>query len=208
MDGGSAANAGAIRGGLIRCAAMIELLTAVEDSALSVFIREWPSVFGFPTILFLHTLGLAMVAGTSIAIDLWILRGAAASAPLHLLGLTRTMWAGFGINLVSGLALLLAYPAKALTNWVFYLKMALVLVGVYVAARINREIASAGRKLHPAFAALPPSMAGGGVNAVLTMGFDARRWAVVSLLLWAAATVTGRLLAYTHNVLFAYELVR
>jgi hypothetical protein len=170
---------------------MIELLTAVEDSALSVFVREWPSVFGFPTILFLHTLGLAMVAGTSIAIDLWILRGAAASAPLNLLGLTRTMWAGFGINLVSGLALLLAYPAKALTNWVFYLKMALVLAGVYVAARINREIASRG-----------------GLSGVLTMGFDARRWAVVSLLLWAAATVTGRLLAYTHDVLFAYELVQ
>ena len=101
------------------------------------------------------------------------------------------MWLGFGINLVSGLALLLAYPAKALTNWVFYLKMALVLVGVYVAARINREIAARG-----------------GISAVLTMGFDARRWAVVSLLLWAAATVTGRLLAYTHNVLFTYELVR
>ena len=169
---------------------MIELLTAVEDSALSVFIREWPSVFGFPTILFLLTLGLAMVAGTSIAIDLWILRGANAGAPLHLNGLTRTMWLGFGINLISGLALLLAYPAKALTNSVFYLKMALVLLGVYVAVRINREIAARGSV------------------AVLTGTFDARRWAVVSMLLWAGATVTGRLLAYTYNVLFAYELVR
>ena len=177
-----------------------------QNNEVSVFIREFPSVFGFPTILFLHTLGLAMVAGVSIAIDLWILRGATAGAPLHLLGLTRTMWLGFGINLVSGLALLLAYPAKALTNGVFYLKMALVLLGVYVAVRINREIAARGRKLHPAFAALPPSMAGAATGAVLSMGFDARRWATVSLMLWAAATVTGRLLAYTYNVLFAYEL--
>ena len=168
---------------------MIDLLTYLEGNELSVFIREFPSVFGFPTILFLHTLGLAMVAGVSIAMDLWILRGATAGAPLHLLGLTRTMWLGFGINLVSGVALLLAYPAKALTNWVFYLKMALVLIAVYVAVRINREIATRS-----------------GAGAVLTMAFDARRWAVVSLLLWAAATVTGRLLAYTYNVLFAYEL--
>ena len=166
---------------------MIDLLTFLENNELSVFIREWPSVFGFPTILFLHTLGLAMVAGVSIAVDLWILRGAPAGAPLHLLGLTRTMWLGFGINLVSGIALLLAYPAKALTNPVFYLKMALVLVAVYVAVRINREIA-----------------AGGG--EVLTMAFDTRRWALVSLSLWGAATITGRLLAYTYNVLFAYEL--
>jgi hypothetical protein len=168
---------------------MVDLLTFLEGNELSVFIREFPSVFGFPTILFLHTLGLAMVAGVSIAIDLWILRGATAGAPLRLTGLTRTLWLGFGINLVSGVALLLAYPAKALTNWVFYLKMALVLLAVYVAARINREIASRG-----------------GAGAVLTMTFDARRWAVVSLFLWGAATITGRLLAYTYNVLFAYEL--
>lgn len=169
---------------------MIDLLTFLENNELSVFIREFPSVFGFPTILFLHTLGLAMVAGVSIAIDLWILRGATAGAPLHLSGLTRTMWLGFGINLVSGLALLLAYPAKALTNGVFYLKMALVLLGVYVAVRINREIAARGASR----------------GAELSIRFDARRWAIVSLLLWAAATVTGRLLAYTHSVLFAYEL--
>ena len=167
---------------------MVELLTFLEENALSVFIREFPSVFGFPTILFLHTLGLAMVAGVSIALDFWILRGSAATASLHLLGLTRTMWAGFGINLLSGIALLLAYPAKALTNWVFYLKMALVLVAVYIATRINRELS-----------------ANGGV-AALTAGFDARRWAIASLLTWAAAIVTGRLLAYTYNVLFAYEL--
>ena len=169
---------------------MIEALTAVEESALSVFIREWPSVFGFPTILFLHTLGLAMVAGVSIAIDLWILRGATAGARLRLFGFTRMMWLGFGINLLSGLALLLAYPAKALTNWVFYLKMGLVLLGVYVAVRINREIATRD-----------------GDASVLAASFDLRRWAVASLAIWAAATVTGRLLAYTYNVLFTYELL-
>jgi hypothetical protein len=168
---------------------MIDLLTALEGNALSVFIREFPSVFGFPTVLFLHTLGLAMVAGVSIAIDLWILRGATAAAPLYLMGLKRTMWLGFGINLVSGLGLLLAYPAKALTNWVFYFKMALVLLAVYVAARINRELESQG-----------------GTGAAVAMTFDARRWAVVSLLLWAGAIVTGRLLAYTADVLFTYEL--
>ena len=167
---------------------MIALLTFLEDNALSVFIREFPSVFGFPTLLFLHTLGLAMVAGVSIAIDLWILRGGAASAPLHLTGLVRTMWLGFGINLLSGVALLLAYPAKALTNGVFYLKMALVVLGVYIAVRINRELSSNDGALGHAVA------------------FAARRWAMASLLTWTAAIVTGRLLAYTNSVLFASEL--
>jgi hypothetical protein len=168
---------------------MVEALEALERNALSVWIREFPSVFGFPTILFLHTLGLAMVAGVSIAIDLWILRGATTAATLRIGGLARTMWLGFGINAVSGVALLLAYPAKALTNWVFYLKMALVLLGVYMAARINRELT-----------------AGDGAGPLAVAAFDARRWAAASLLIWAAAIVTGRLLAYTHSVLFASEL--
>jgi hypothetical protein len=169
---------------------MIEVLETLESNALSVWIREFPSVFGFPTILFLHTLGLAMVAGVSIAIDLWVLRGPTLAAPLRFVGLARTMWLGFGINALSGTALLLAYPAKALTNWVFYFKMALVLVGVYLAARINRELA--------------PSR---GTAPALGNAFEARRWAVASLLVWAAAIITGRLLAYTHSVLFASELI-
>jgi hypothetical protein len=168
---------------------MIEVLVWLETSELSVFIREFPSILGFPTILFLHTLGLAMVAGVSIAIDLLILRGATSGIRVHMTGLVRTMWLGFGINTVSGIALLLAYPGKALTNWVFYLKMALVLLAVYVAARINREwVQSADLRTAPSGA------------------FDTRRWAAVSLLLWAAAIVTGRLLAYTHSVLFASDL--
>jgi hypothetical protein len=164
---------------------MIEVFEALERNALSVWIREFPSVFGFPTILSLHTLGLAMVAGVSIALDLWILRGPTPAAPPRMLGLARTMWLGFGINALSGIALLLAYPAKALTNWVFYLKMALVLLGVYLAVRINRELTSSG-----------------GARVAL----EARRLATASLLVWAAAIVTGRLLAYTHSVLFASEL--
>ena len=60
---------------------MSDVLVWLENNQLSVFIREFPSVFGFPTILFLHTLGLAMVAGPSIAIDLWILRNAGGERP-------------------------------------------------------------------------------------------------------------------------------
>jgi uncharacterized membrane protein len=168
---------------------MRDVLLWIENSAAGVFVREWPSILGFPTILFLHTLGLAMVAGAAIAIDLWILQRPQRLTPVQLAGLNKMMWLGFLINLLSGLALLLAYPAKALTNGVFYLKMALVLGAVYLSARIHREfvpIDAAG-----VGAGLPPA---------------ARRWAAASLVCWLAAIVTGRLLAYTYNVLFASQL--
>jgi hypothetical protein len=86
-------------------------------------------------------------------------------------------------------ALLLAYPAKALTNPVFYAKLALVAGGVYAVARINRQTFPQGHAI------------AGGAIPVAT-----KRWALGSLLIWAGAIATGRLLAYTHHVLFAAQL--
>ena len=165
------------------------VLVWLEETPASVWVREYPSILGFPFILFLHTLGLAMLAGVSIAIDIWLLRAVTFARTVRMTGLNRVMWLGFGINTASGLALLLAYPAKALTNPVFYAKMALVAVGLYAIARINRETFPRGEA------------AAGAVISALT-----KRWAVVSLLVWAGTTATGRLLAYTHHVLFATQL--
>jgi hypothetical protein len=137
----------------------------------------------------LHTLGLAMLAGVSIAIDIWLLRATTFARNVRMTGLTQVMWLGFGINTASGLALLLAYPAKALTNPVFLVKLALVAAGLYAVVRINREAFPKGE-----------AAAGGAVSAA------AKRWAAGSLLFWAGTIATGRLLAYTHHVLFASQL--
>ena len=52
----------------------------------------------------------------------WLL--AARTVPsFDLVSVYRVMWLGFGVNALSGLVLLAAYPAKALTNWVFFLKL-------------------------------------------------------------------------------------
>jgi hypothetical protein len=60
---------------------------------------------------------------------------------------------------------------------------------VYLSARVHREF-------------VPTDDAG--VAAGIAPA--ARRWAAASLVCWLAAIVTGRLLAYTYNVLFAYQL--
>jgi hypothetical protein len=168
---------------------MAEFLTWLESTTLSVLIREHPSLLAFPLILFLHTLGLAMLAGVSVAIDLWLLRVATIERATSLRGLLATMWLGLGISTVSGLALLLAYPAKALTNEVFYTKLVLVALALIAATRINTAMFPNG------------GTAGG---TLVTPGV--KRWAAVSLVFWAGAVLTGRLLACTHSVLMAYEL--
>jgi hypothetical protein len=166
---------------------MMALLASFEQSPFSVWVRETPSLLGFPFILYLHTLGLAMLAGLSVGIDVWLL-GAKSRLPAALWnGVYRVMWLGFGINALSGLALLAAYPAKALTNWVFFVKLGLVAVGMWVLERIKIELAVAGTP---------------GAAAVSAR---ARRLAAASLVIWAGTILAGRFLAYTHTILLASE---
>ena len=48
---------------------MMELLASFEQDAFSVWVRESPSLLAFPFILYLHTLGLAMLAGINVGLD-------------------------------------------------------------------------------------------------------------------------------------------
>lgn len=161
-------------------------LAGIEQTALSVWIRESPSLLAFPFILFLHTLGLAMLAGLSVGIDAWLLVTRSAVPARLLAGIHKVMWLGFGINAVSGVLLLAAYPAKALTNWVFFTKLLLVALAMRVVVLINRELSAS-------------SASDGRANA------RARRLAWTSLALWAGAVLTGRFLAYTHSILLVGE---
>jgi hypothetical protein len=146
----------------------------LESTALSRWLVESPSLFAFPGILAIHTIGLGLLAGLNAALDLRLLgvaRGIPAGAFVRFL---PVMWLGLWANVLSGFALLIAYPTKALTNPVFYLK--LVLIGV--ALGILRVVLKAIRM-------------GAAVES------RTRMLAVLSLVAWAAAIAAGRLLAYT-----------
>ena len=98
----------------------------LEATSLSTWIRESTSVFAFPTILSMHTIGMGFVAGLNAAVALRIL-GFAPSVPLlEMRRFFPVMWAGFWINAVSGVLLLIGYPTKAFTNPVFYVKMSFI----------------------------------------------------------------------------------
>ena len=165
---------------------MIELLANVERTALSVWVRESPSLLAFPFILFLHTVGLAMLAGLNVGIDAWLL-GRRKLPLFELPNLYRVMWLGFGINALSGVVLLAAYPAKALTNWVFFAKLLFIAIALWVLQQLKGELAVAGG------------------TAERDVSGRARRLALASLLLWTATIFAGRLLAYTHHILLASE---
>ena len=107
----------------------------LEATAISTWVRESTSVFAFPGILSLHALGMGLVAGLNAAIALRIL-GIAPQVPFpEIKRFLPVMWFGFWLNAVSGVLLLLAYPTKALTNPVFYLKLFLIALAVTSAVK-------------------------------------------------------------------------
>jgi hypothetical protein len=155
-------------------------LVWLEATAFSVWMRESPSVFAFPAVLVLHTIGMGLVAGLIAAFDLRVL-GFAPDVPLgEMKRFFGIIWAGFWLNAASGVALLIGYPTKALTNPVFYLK--LLLIGLALTGfRWLRDLVLRD----PTFNVTPVPRKG-------------RILAAASLACWAGAITTGRLLAYTY----------
>jgi hypothetical protein len=151
------------------------LLAWLESTAFSAWVRESPSLFAFPAILSMHTVGMGLAAGINAAIALRIL-GVAPNVPRsEMCRFLPAMWFGFWLNFVSGVVLLVGYPTKALTNPLFYLKLTLVALGVWLVGRIR------------------PRMDRGGAKGL----------AIASLACWAGVIVAGRLLAYTYRHILA-----
>jgi hypothetical protein len=152
----------------------------LESSAFSTWMRESPSIFAFPIILAVHTIGLGLLAGINVAIDLRLL-GFAPRIPLgEFRRLLPFMWLGLWLNVISGLALLAAYPTKALTNPVFYVKLGLIAAALVLLRNIHRFRLADGPAL------VIPSL-----RPVTIV-------AVASIVCWAGTIAAGRFLAYTY----------
>jgi hypothetical protein len=153
----------------------------LEATGLSTWIRESTSMWAFPGILSVHTVGMGIVAGLNAAVALRILGFAPRVPLLEMKRFFPVMWFGFWINAVSGVLLLIGYPTKAFTNPVFYLKLAFIAVALAGIRSINRSVfGDPNLDLQPAPA-------------------KCRRLAIVSLACWTGAITAGRLLAYTYK---------
>lgn len=157
---------------------MLSWLAQIEESALSTWIRESDAIYAFPGILIVHTLGMALAAGSAAAIGLRLL-GVARQIPLaSLRELVPVAWIGLWLNIGSGVLLLVAYPTKALTNPIFYLKLLVIIATVGVVRHLDRR--------------------------VLPVEVTPRKLVPTALLvLTALAIITGRLLPYTYRHLMA-----
>jgi hypothetical protein len=88
------------------------------------------------------------------------------------------MWFGFVINLFSGVSLLMAYPTKALTNPLFYIKMALVAIALWTLRWTQKNVFNSDH-----------------------FPLTAPRVARFAIFCWVTAIFAGRWLAYTYSKL-------
>jgi hypothetical protein len=151
-------------------------LAWLELAPLSAWVRESDSWLAFPGIISVHAIGLAFVAGLCIAIDIRVL-GFLPRVPVAAMArFIPVIWIALVANVASGVLLLLAYPTKALTNPLFFVKMGLIVVGLRLLILIRREVLARGE---------------GGLD------HRARTLALSSIGAWVGTIAAGRLLAYT-----------
>jgi hypothetical protein len=164
--------------------AVPEIFNTIEQTALSTWLRESTSVFGFYFILLFHTIGMSLVVGANAVVDLRIL-GVAPALPLQpLKRLFGIMWVGFGINFATGIFLLIAYPTKALTNPDFYLKLSFIALAVIIMRRMSIRVF------------------GDSSLSEAAMVLKGKTMAMWSLVFWTGAVGAGRLLSETSRYLF------
>jgi hypothetical protein len=151
----------------------------LEQTGYSVWVREAPTLFAFPFMLILHAIGMGLVAGLHTSMCLRVL-GIAPDIRLQAMrSFFPAWWFGLAINVFSGVSLLIAYPTKALTNPLFYLKLLLIALAVWGFLWMRRNV----------FGDSLPA--------------KARAVAMGSIFCWGTAIFAGRLLAYTYSKLMS-----
>lgn len=169
----------------------MEAFAWIEQTAIGLWVREAPTIWAFPFVLLLHTVGLAFVGGTSVILNLYAWREPSAWQASRLEPWFQFAWFGFAINFVSGVLLLAAYPAKALTNPVFYIKLLCVAAAMVQLEWLRRRDGT------------PAARAAGGSNVSVV---SLQRSVAFALLMWAGAVFTGRFLAYTYRYLMSADM--
>ena len=151
----------------------------LQNSWVGTTVAE--TLWGYPLLETMHTLGMAMLIGSLGLINLRVL-GYKPELPLidsrQLLPLA---WIGFTLNAISGSLLFTSSAVEFFHSYTFRIKMTLIVLGGINAALLAQRVfkeAAAGT------APAPP-----------TVG---TRWiAATSLIFWFGAICAGRLVAYT-----------
>jgi hypothetical protein len=160
----------------------MEFLNWLETLSYSTWVRESPSLWAFPALLFVHTLGMSLVAGGATVISMALLGMWPKTAIKPLERLYPVMWFGFWINLFTGVSIFLKDASIYGRNYDLYVKLIFVAAGVWLLSITRKQVFG------------DPNL-----DKVPVPG-RAKMLAWASLTCWFCAIVAGRLIAYVGPV--------
>ena len=159
----------------------MELLAYLEDSAFS----EWVllSMLGFPTLIALHSVGMAVAVGLSLMVTLYFFRVLSDLNAQLIASFLGIAVCGFSLNLVTGLALFVTRGREYIGSGIFLTKMLLVLVSTVILfwlwQRLKRRALT---------------------TELLVADGPAKTLSLISTVTWIGAVVAGRLIAYLSGM--------
>jgi len=148
----------------------------LQDLPLSMWIAGSESLLSFPLILFLHSIGMGLSAGSAFVICMRLV-GVGRPLPVSSLRVFfKIFWGGFFLNLVTGSLLFAAHATTTGFIPMYYLKLALIAAGMVLSLPMRKFVDG-----QTSDDAIPSRVKG---------------LAALSLLVWVAVITTGRLIAY------------
>ena len=161
----------------------LNIFVWIEGLTFSTFLRESSSLLSFPIFLYLHTLGMSIVAGGAAIVSFALLGMRPKTAPLKPLEkLYPVIYFGFWLEVVTGLSMFMKDASTYGRNPDFYWKLLCVAGGVTLLAVLRKRVFQ------------DPAVDSGPVSA------QAKLMAGGVLVCWFAAIVTGRLIAYLNPI--------
>lgn len=159
----------------------MNVLVDLQESAFSDWLAL--SMLGFPTLIALHSVGMAVVVGLSLIVTLrlyGLLEGVDCGLLPRLL--TVAIW-GFTLNFLTGILLFITRGSEYIVSLIFLTKMLLVIVSAALLFVLRQHL----------------KLAGTASNAVTGDQFS-RVMSLVATATWFGAVVAGRLIAYLSSI--------
>ncbi|GAB1269985.1 hypothetical protein NBRC116493_32380 [Aurantivibrio infirmus] len=159
----------------------MQLLESFSETSLMIWVIE--SNYGYPIVLSLHAVGMALVIGIMLMFNLRVL-GLVPSIPLS--SVTRffkVAWIGLAINLISGTLLFCGNYSAFLHNTAFLSKLSLLIAGSIGTWFLAKEVRNSTVIIQPS----PNELASKKAKII----------AAALILIWLSAITAGRIVGYT-----------
>lgn len=172
VSGNGVSKSGDLKSGNVISQTVMSTLYKLEDSKVGQTISS--TQWGYPIVLSLHAIGMATMVGIALMLTLRVLGFASVIPVTAMASYWNVALVGFGINLVSGMALFCGNASELYFNWAFRIKILLVIAGLVLTWRLVAIC----------------------IKQADIVSTKHKKLSAIAIVSWVAAIIAGRLIGY------------